>query len=71
MIPPSPTHGGHLSPAFRGGLNKSSPCLPPGLVNINVSELGFTKKVGVKIELGIILLLNTDDIVISNIVEWN
>ena len=27
VIPPSPTNGGHHSPAFRGGPYKSSPCL--------------------------------------------
>ena len=26
LIPPLPNHGGHLSPAFRGGPKRSSPC---------------------------------------------
>ena len=39
LIPPSPTHGGHLSPAFRGGPIKSSSCLPPGLVTTQESKV--------------------------------
>ena len=39
LIPPSPTHGGHHSPAFRGGPIKSSSCLPPGLVIIQESKV--------------------------------
>ena len=39
LIPPSPTHGGHHSPAFRGGPIKSSSCLPPGLVTTQESKV--------------------------------
>ena len=63
LIPPSPTRGGHHSPAFRGGPNKSSPCLnlPAQLIYL-CQNFVLLKRQRLKLCLKLFSFLNTDDI---------